>query len=449
MYNLFEYIPDNFFSFLSGENKHINSIIIFRLFSVAKANNTYTLNKNDVLDIITNCFDEFVFNDDFYDNGQILTSSRDKATSVYRRLKECGWIDDDYDVDQTIVTNFEDYTISILNTLLEIDKNSTFELSSKVYNIYNSLKNIEIDRAYLVLSTIYNDSKELIDKLRSLNSNIKKYIKRIVKLEDKNDNVYLINLFNQLVEYKEKIIDQAYYYMKTKDNPRKYKKDFKERLEKLENGDKKIQIINQIKDSDNINDVEANSKFDEITYFLYKVFDECLKLMDEIDKKNEIYISTSINRINIILNNNKDIEGLLLNILKNFDKVNSLELYFPDTKELNELSLYVSRSKRKEIESSYIIDDEVTVNIDEIKKFISDRNKYSKKKIYNYVENKFINKDILTVNDFDLKDNDGLVKMMLVIIYSKNLDCNYTIEFKDEDTVKDKYRMKKFEIRRK
>lgn len=449
MYNLFEYIPDNFFNFLYGENKHINSSIIFRLFSIAKSNNTYTLNKNDVLDIITNCFDEFVFNEDFYDAGQILTNSRDKATSVYRRLKECGWIDDDYDVDQTIVTNFEDYTISILNTLLEIDKNSTFELSSKVYNIYNSLKNIEIDRAYLVLSTIYNDSKELIDKLRSLNSNIKKYIKRIVKLEDKNDNVYLTNLFNQLVEYKEKIIDQAYYYMKTKDNPRKYKKDFKERLEKLENSDKKIQIINQIKDSDNINDVEANSKFDEIIYFLDKVFDECLKLMDEIDKKNETYIATSINRINIILNNNKDIEGLLLNILKNFDKVNSLELYFPDTKELNELSLYVSRSKRKEIESSYIIDDGTTVNIDEIKKYISDRNKYSKKKIYNYVENKLINKDILTVNDFDLKDNDGLVKMMLVIIYSKNLDCNYTIEFKDEDTVKDKYRMKKFEIKRK
>jgi len=181
MYNLFDYIPDNFFYFLYGDNRYINSKIAFRLFSVAKNNNTYTLKKSDVLDIITEYFDGFMFNIEFYDNGQILTNSREEATSVYRRLKECGWIDEDYDIDQTIVTNFEDYTISILNTLLEIDKNSTFELSSKVYNIYTSLKNIEIDRAYLVLSTIYNDSKELIDKLRSLNSNIKKYIKRIVK----------------------------------------------------------------------------------------------------------------------------------------------------------------------------------------------------------------------------------------------------------------------------
>ena len=445
-FNLYEHIPNNFFNFITGENKILNSKIIFRVFLKAKNNNTYTLKKDDMLDIIEDYFNEFFFNESLEENGQVYTSSRDKATLIYRRLKECGWIDDDYDIDQTIVVNFEDYTIAILNTLLEIDKTNSFELSSKVYNIYSSLKNLEIDRAYLILSTIYENSKDLIDKLRALNSNIKKYIKRIVKLENKNDNEYLKTLLNELTgEYKENIIDKAYYYIKTVDNPRRYKKDFINYLDNLD--ENKQKIINQIKENDNVTDVLAHQKYKEIIDYLYDVFDECIYLMNEIDKKNETYIATCISKINIILNDNKDIEGLLINILKKSTDI--LEVPFIERKKLTEESIYKSRQRREKIENSIVIENTKIKDKDLAKSFLKDKTKYGRKKIYKYVTDKLEQKPILEIKDFNLEDNEELIKMILAIVYSKDEDCTYIIKTYDEQASNKGYKMKKFEIRRK
>ena len=449
-FNLYEHIPSNFFNFLTGNNKEINSRIVFRIFVKAKNNNTYTLRKDDMLDIIEDYFDEFLFNEEFYDNGELLLNSRDKATAIYRRLKECGWIDDDYDIDQTVVANFEDYTISILNNLLELNKTNNFELSGRVYNIYISLKNMEIEKAYLVLNTIYENSKELIDKLRSLNSNIKKYIKRIVTLENSNNNEYLKNLLNDLMHnYKGNVIDKAYYYLKTFDSPERYKKDFKEVLNNIENNvENKTKIINQIKDTDNISYTEADLKFDEIISYLYNIFDECIRIMHEIDKKNETYIATITRKIMIILNDNKDIEGLLLNILKNYDD-NGIEIELNDRRTINSESLYNNKTRKNQVTNSLIIDDAKKINPNIVKKFIKEKTKYSRKKVYKYIEAKLDVGNIITIKDFNLENQEDLIKMLLSIVYSNDIDCPYSIQFYNDIVRKNGYKMDKFEIRRK
>ena len=148
----------------------------------------------------------------------------------------------------------EDYAITFLNVFSEFEANNNLELSSYIYRMYQGLYKIEYDRAYLTIKDTINQSESLIKRLSSLNSNVKKYIKRITKLDKAEKKDQLQEILNQLLgEYKEKIIDNAYYYMKANDNPNKYKSKFIQACNRIENENiYSDAIVEQIMKEDNI-----------------------------------------------------------------------------------------------------------------------------------------------------------------------------------------------------
>lgn len=451
MFNLFEIIPPSFFNILTGPSKFMYANILYILLRYANANNSYTFEKEEFVSII----EEYFINNSYIELNEgdnYFKTTRDKATYVFRKLKECGWIDTEFGNNQEILVNLEDYAIAFLNTYVDFNKMHSFELSSKVYGIYHTLETLDIKQGYLTLHTIYTQAKDLVDKLRSLNSNIKKYIKKIININNQDENEQLKNILHQLLgEYKEKVIDKAYYYMKTNDNPIKYRRLFKEKcLDIREDNNKSDLIIKQIMEKDEVDYITALDKYNEIFDYLEEVFDDVISIMNDIDNKNAKYINVAIEKIRIIMNNNKDIEGNLLRILKNYQLFNTsdLTLAFPNIKSINNNSLFTPKKIRK-TNSVEIIKEDIVIDDDEISKSIRNSMKFSLKNIQSYIENKLQNTTELTINDFILDDKDEFIKLLLTIIYSQEDSSKYKMVFENNEINIDGINMPSFKIERK
>ena len=451
MFNLFEIIPTSFFNILTGPSKYMYANILYILLRYANENNSYTFEKEQFVSII----EEYFMNNSYIELNEgdnYFKTARDKATYVFRKLKECGWIDTEFGNNQEVLVNLEDYAIAFLNTYVDFNKMHSFELSSKVYGIYHTLETLDIKQGYLTLHTIYTQAKDLVDKLRSLNSNIKKYIKKIININNKDENEQLKNILNQLLgEYKEKVIDKAYYYMKTNDNPIKYRRLFKEKcLDIKEDNNKSDLIIKQIMEKDEVDYTEASNKYNEMFDYLEEVFDDVINIMNDIDNKNAKYINVAIEKIRIIMNNNKDIEGNLLRILKNYQLFDTgdLNFTFSNIKSLNNNSLFTPKKIHK-TNSVEIIKEDIVINDDEISKSIRNSMKFSLKNIQSYIENKLQNTTELTIKDFVLDDKDEFIKLLLTIIYSQEDSSKYKMIFSNNEININGINMPCFKIERK
>ena len=434
--NFFNFVPYNFFSPLSSIDREIYSNILFLIYQKSQFRNSYTFTKEELLDLIEEFFLENN-NQDLQETDEKQTNPRDKATYIFRKLKSCGWIDTEYGENGQILINLEDYAIALINTYINFNTNNNFELSSHVYSIYQSMKNLEIEQAYLTLTDIEQRGKNLINRLKSLNSNIKKYIKKVTKLENTTESNQINQILTDLLgEYKENIIDKAYYYMKTNDNPIKYKREFLNFCETRRTPIEKQIITKQIMTKDNITLEEAEEKYDKILDFLENIFDTVIKLMEEIDRKNTKYINTAIGRIKIILNNDSNIEGLLLSILKNYYQLSptDLNINLTNIKTLNQNSLYTPRKQYQVKNNAFLQEEIIPKEVDALFKQQLEKNiKFSKPNIEKYITSKLAEKEKLTVNDFDLTNKDEFITLLLIFIFSDELNNKYKVKWDEEE----------------
>jgi len=451
MIQLFDIVSPGFFNILTGPTKFMYADIVYLLFQKSHEESSYTFSKEDFVNIIDDYFKKHQ-NIELISETEELKTTRDKATYTYRKLKECGWIDEDVGADQEILVNFEDYAIAFLNTYSNFNTTSSFELSSKVYGIYQILNSFDVYQGYLTLHTIVEQSKDLINKLRSLNSNIKKYIKKIVKLDQKDDMAVLNSILTQLLgEYKEKVIDKAYYYMKTNDNPLKYRRVFEQKCKEIKNDQNQSNIIiNQIMESDEIDYLTACQRYDEIMDYIETVFDTVIFLMSEIDRKNSKYINVAIEKIKIIMNHDTDIEGYLLHILKNYSVLtkDDLTFHFTSSKQINKNSLYTARTIKK-FEKSQLLEESTVINSEKVEKDIEKIMRFSKPNIWKYVDKKLIKKKVLTIDDFDVGDEEEYIKFLLILIYQNEADSKYQVKWKEQEVSHQGFLMKDFIIERK
>lgn len=434
--NFFNFVPYNFFSPLSSIDREIYSNILFLIYQKSQFRNSYTFTKEELLDLIEEFFIENN-NQDLQETDEKQTNPRDKATYIFRKLKSCGWIDTEYGENGQILINLEDYAIALINTYINFNTNNNFELSSHVYSIYQSMKNLEIEQAYLTLTDIEQRGKNLINRLKSLNSNIKKYIKKVTKLENTTESNQINQILTDLLgEYKENIIDKAYYYMKTNDNPIKYKREFLNLCEIRRTPIEKQIITKQIMTKDNITLEEAEEKYDKILDFLENIFDTVIKLMEEIDRKNTKYINTAIGRIKIILNNDSNIEGLLLSILKNHHQLSptDLNINLTNIKSLSQNSLYTPRKQYQIKNNAFLQEETIPKEVDALFKQQLEKNiKFSKPNIEKYITSKLAEKEKLTVNDFDLTNKDEFITLLLIFIFSDELNNKYKVKWGEEE----------------
>ena len=189
--------------------------------------------------------------------------------------------------------------------------------------------------------------------------------------------------------------------------------------------------------------------------------------MEEIDTKNTKYIKAAVTRAKFLLNNSKDMTGIIKNILSYVNaQYKELELnlskdYLEEITELftlysydyiDESSLYISNEGKKsfkpnKIERLTISKEERNKRIQEFKK--KQEKQYSIKKVNNIVLNILKDKESINTSKLDISTIDDFIQVIYIRLYGNNPLAKYFIK-KDESLYnKNGFEFKNFEIWRK
>src|SRR5574344_1367957 len=232
MANLFNTIPETFFSPLAGRNKEIYATALEVLFESLQ-NDTLTIKKNDYLRTLKEKASNVLLSFDYYDeqeeddvpSKEEINASNivNNANYICKRLEETGWIDVEMDPD-----SFEeyialpDYSISFLTLIHEIVNIKESAYSSLVHSSYSELKLEDEERdefMYATLFRVFENTKKLKTELVTLGHSIRIYQHKLSKMFTTN-NV----LHDYFDNYKERISDRLYHPLKTFDSVAKFKR---------------------------------------------------------------------------------------------------------------------------------------------------------------------------------------------------------------------------------
>ncbi len=427
MYNIFDILPGQFFNIFMSSNKRVISDCLYLVYHSFKSDLSFSCTKEQVLTLFQDYFETHITD---LESNEILENSRDKALYVLKRLKECGWVNEELGENYEVFISFEDYSIRVLECLLNLDNtHDNEEYSGLIYNIYMSFQSFDVNRGDLVFETAYENTKDLVNKLKNLNSNIKKYIQKLLDEGIKDDLEALLN--SLLQDYQTKIIDRAYYNLTTYDNPSKYRQKILSSIENIMNQVQYVElIIHNIMERKDILYDEAYDLLMDQKEYIVQAFEHIEDIMEEIDSKNNKFIESAIHRITFLLNNQKDVEGKINDLIKYIASGNEISdlanIY--ENQFVHEDSLYVPRQMSRpittQIEETITLDEETKKqSIERIKK----SQNYSHKKIEERVM-KLLKHGPFKGSDLTIQNQDDLVYFVLIYLYGFSYQTKYLVE---------------------
>ena len=318
--NIFDIVPENYFSILSSPNKLMYIKIISLVYSLVKNGLSYGIDKEILIDEIEDYLN--AINYEVIDEEEGINNNRDRANSLIRRLINTGWIYPENTSDYKVIINFHDYSITILESFIKIVDRESIEYQGNIISIYTLLYSEE--KSGIVIKQVYEYTKGIISGLKSLNANIKKYMDRLTK--QKTPEEIMEEFFGN---YTKEVIDKSYHRLKTSENISKYRPRIIEKLkEDLDNNEFIQSVANFYKEDREIDDINAAILLVKgIIREIIEAFEEFDDIMEEIDNKNTKYIKSAVTRAKFLLNNSKDITGNIKNILSYVnDQYKELEL---------------------------------------------------------------------------------------------------------------------------
>lgn len=474
---LFDIIPQNFFTILSSKNRRLYTACAMQAFTVYEAGSILGVDRKIIVDEITIYLEhnpDLLCDEEDEIEGSVddITNKRDIANFVIRRLEECGWIYIDVTSDYEEILNFTDVAITIIEALQEIcPRQITYdyyddddyatptytslidpnEYKGYIYTIYSLLMNDNVDYP-LMISEVFKNTKMLIRSLRKIDSRIKDYINLVVETSEIKD------LMARLIEYNNEIFEPTYSKIKTSDNINKYRLDIVTKLEEIEGNEIAMQQIAsdymyRFRNS-NLAYEKANRDLDE----MIDIFNALDSYISEIDEKNKTYINSTIGKVKFLLTEEDNIIGKLNSILKYIKwqnhngkqekAINDIKsiVNLPQVKGYSETSLYTPRGKYSRTDYSSLDLDRFDFESMDSSFLNGFKSKYDPKIVEDIIFKNIDENQSLCVsdliNEFSTRD-DALLCIFILIYATEN---NYKIE-KLTNMIETKYfRMANFKI---
>ncbi|TYO94784.1 Wadjet anti-phage system protein JetA family protein [Desulfallas thermosapovorans] len=318
---LFDVIPEKLFSVLASPLKEDYAAILFKIYEQYLMT-TFGIEREVLVDLIVDYIEEKEENDTF---GQALeeeiweesmdnpAGARGRAGFVLRKLETTGWLAVETYSDYKQYVTLNDYAIRILETLEKIRENRQAEYQGFVFATYTLLHSAEADRqGNLALEKAYEQTEQLINGLKSLNHNIKRYIERV--LSHKSPAEILRMHFE---DYKREIIDRSYHRLKTSDNVSRYRPRIIKKINGWMGDDawvKKAADLDVRRERYPDRDAALRELYRKMDYIRqsYLTMDN---LLEEIDRRNVQYANASFLQLKYMLNSSKNAEGMMMDIL--------------------------------------------------------------------------------------------------------------------------------------
>lgn len=391
-----------------------------------------------------------------------INNNREKATFLIRKLIDCGWIYPETTNDYKQIININDYAIIILESFLKIVNRESLEYQGNIISIYTMLYSNE--KPGIVIKQSFENTKGIISGLKTLNANIKKYMDRLTK--QKTPEQIMKEFFGN---YTKEVIDKSYHRLKTSENVSKYRPKIIEKLTENIKSQEFLQRAGEFyKEDQELSSIEEGIEMaKETIQNIIDAFESLDDIMHDIDGKNSKYIRAAVTRAKFLLNNSKDMTGLVKGILEYVShRYNELELnlssdYLEEITDLfmlysygyiDETSLYIANEGKKSFNSSKIIKnvlskEEREKHILEFK--LKQEKQYSIKKVNQIVDSLLMDKSMIIASEIEINEVEDFIKIIYIRLYGNNKLANYYIKIKDKLTNNNDYKFRNFEIWRK
>ncbi|WP_144504237.1 Wadjet anti-phage system protein JetA family protein [Bacillus pumilus] len=446
--SLFNKVSESFFSTFTSKHRILYLKALYVVLECFR--NEIIVKKDELISMLCSALEEHFSNYDGDEEDLKESSISEKAHALIRKFRATGWIETEQ-LSNSLEEFFviPDYAVKLLITLKEIDEDKPQEYNSLVSSTYYTLKGVDQERgehAYDVLLQAHRMTIELKDNLLKLLNNMGRYHQAIHGLLNVQDV-----LEEHFGEYKQVVSERLYHPLKTFDSVDR----FKVRIIKILNSwildDSFIEIMsNRPRNPDkHIVKEDIIHQMNEIL----KIYEYILpQLLQEIDRKHNGYIKASIYRMQYLMNRDRDIKGVLIEVLKemgnnskiveNISFLNDFPFY--QVEYVNEESLYKKPKKREIHDPDPLEDEELDNNtLDNELKDIKNRAKkaITRKKVEKRITEWLINSTYKESCDFDIKEVDDFLLLIMSVVISDESGLPYQIEFKDEYIYVNGYRI--------
>lgn len=432
--NLFDKIENNFFNLLSSNsNNRLYSECLIRIYKLFEHEVSYRISREIVRDTISAYIMSEVDEDAW--KNEAFSSVNDYSGAIIRKFYDSGWLIeevDDVTYEKQVVMS--ESSIALAEFIIQLIKPSKTEYSSFVYNIYNRLNNRtqwESNPYTLALKPIYLDAKHLANSLKKLSTSIKKIIEELVEKET------LEELTKNLLSYFEGSFIKEYSRLAKEQNIHFYRNSIINKLSEIQNDSDEYELM-VIDCYDNENYNEENDAEQQVHHMLKSTIQfltvDYDKLMNNIQKKINIYLNLAVGRARFILNHDKDSRGYVQQVLKllidnsenyeteeyisqNIDEL--FNLYTQEFVDTTSLSFPKKQRAVKEVvyaEIPEMTQDDIDRTAEVIRK--EAYNPFERELVKEYTLNVLGNKNSIHAEDFTVQSKNDVLTIMSAVAYS-------------------------------
>lgn len=445
----FEVFPPNFFSLFSSPNREIYVEALLVLHRQYKQE-TRVKKQELVSRLVANMENrmlELQGEDGENDNlGEDINLSG-RAHFLLRKFLETGWLELEPDV-----ASFEEcyvvpgHASKLLNLFHDILHGKAVEYNSFVYSTYSSLKTADQDRdefAYEALKHAHQATLNLWASLRELLDNIRLYHQRLQEqVEVKEILAEHFDKFRLLIS------DRIYHPLKTFDSVPRFKGRILAILHQWLRDPELLTAIAQVAVNRGEYQDEGIARTGVISIIgeIIDTYDRLDEILVQIDRKNANYTRASVERMQYYLNNDRDIKGKIVEILKALsgadenkrssllqEMSSGLPLYAAGY--VDESSLYTQPRRKREHEPGannhwpQASEAEIEAEIAEFKKRL--QKIYSHQKVLQFIMAQLEGRRSLTTRELKITYSEEFVKLLLAVIKNDEPGLPYKVEFKD------------------
>ncbi|WP_419871517.1 Wadjet anti-phage system protein JetA family protein [Candidatus Pristimantibacillus sp. PTI5] len=452
--SLFQKVPENLFTLFTSKHRDLYVEALFTLLQCYRQE--FSIRKNDLAAMLCHSLEEQIQNvtdDEDEIAGKTLS---ERAHAIIRKFLNTGWLEL-----EPSAQSFEDYltvpeyAIKLIKTLHEIEFDKPKEYNSFVHNTYVALKSANEERdeyIYEALLAAYRNTEELVDSLRNLLNNMKKYYQQLQ--EQKEIRELLAEHFDQYIS---KVSERIYHRIKTSDCVPRFRSKI---LQILKNWVIDYSLLEQISEQmvlrgHSVNKLEAHFRVMDMIEYITDAYDRIHVLLNEIDKKNSSYIKASVERFQYLLNMNAGTKGKLVDILNQLPNYRSNEeVQWQMLREdlplhlvsfIDDNSLYTD-PKRKAKHNPVTLsveqeapDEEISSEYDELKKRF--RQGISRKKVISFIQSSLGDKSFIDSSQLQIQDDSDFLKLIMSVLISDESGLPYKVEFKDDSVLINGYQI--------
>lgn len=445
MTNLFDIINPNFFGVLSGRNRVSNFLLITEVSKFFGSQ--VTVERKRLIDYVAEQIKimhiedvgDDVNEEETFELSGLTNQYNQKANIFITYLEKRGWLDRDRNQEFVDIVSRTDAFLEIFDSLIKLIQEETDakEQSTALLSLYRNIRDFDYKNATTSVESIEIASKDLEKSILSINSKIKRFVDKAMSDSSLNEREILKRL---TIDYQKLSAYISFHNLYTKNNPNKYSLAITNKIYDLQSDETMNQVIDDYCKTKGLNIEDESERFKAKRY-IEQVYEKVLFQIETIEQsisaiaaRNYSYTSSSVDRINFRLNNERDIKGDINNLLKVI-KQSSIEDEFETDFEFysfdqtDNKSLFTARalSKIAPKETAFIkheINPEALAKAEEL---IKQREMYSIQSVNNFVLEQLGDREKILANELHVDSIEDFIKMMLIPVYSTNSGSSYMV----------------------